>query len=86
MSTTAPSDLHPLRALLIEQGRTVVWLARALRCRPQTLYDRFSGHRSGAGSRGPAPWVPRPVLVLAASKELGVTYGLLAEWLSPGGY
>jgi transposase-like protein len=77
----APSEPHPLRALLVEQGRTVAWLAGRLGCGRRLLYDRLSGRRPGDGSRGPTAWTPAPVKVVQVARELGVPSKDLADWL-----
>ena len=81
MTMTPPSD-HPLRALLADQGRSLVWLAGRLGCGPQTLANRLSGHRPGGGLRGPKPWAPAPVVIVKVAAELGITPKKLARWLA----
>ena len=76
---TAP---HPLRALLDEQGRSIAWLARRLGCSRSTLHNRLSGHRSGTGTRGPRPWRPSLVVVVAVASDLRIHHTQLAEWLA----
>ncbi len=76
-----PSE-HPLRALLRSQGRSVRWLAGQLKCKPQTLISRLSGHRPASSDRGPSPWRPAPVYVVQTAAHLGIPHTTLASWLA----
>ena len=76
------SRIHPLTLIVYSQGRTMTWLASRLGCSRSTLNSRLSGHRSGTGTRGPRPWKPSLVVVVAVASELQIDHTQLAEWLA----